>query len=1597
MGESYRGLTIRIGADTSNLARALKSVNRDASNAQSALRKINQALRMDPSSMTAVNAKIRLLNVQAAQAATKLRTLERSVSQMKADGIEATRRSLSEMGVTVGSATERYNALDKRIEQIKRTYLDLYKQAAKTNSELDGKVKYSAFKDWDMSHVVSQLKEAGIEASASGEKIDDLLAKYKSLSGQHADAQSQLADATRVAQYEDALAQIEKQRAEVRKLASDYVQLRAAQAGTQGSGFRKAAEELERMDSAAGTLKQRLSTLDRALELDPSNMAAAVLRMENLSQQEQIAKQRCEELRAQLRSLDSQGAGKTAANTSNLTIALERAKSAAVSAGESMAALKSKARVALQELSMTKASGAGASQVKAASDAFDSAAAKVREYASTVKEARSDVDRLAAAQKRVGVSTDLASEQSNLAGIRSQMSKTGSVAKSMYSNMTNIGLSLSTTLTPAATMFGNYAVQAANDIDTSYRNMRKTVQGSEQQFEDLKQSAMDYSKTHFTSADQLLEIQAMGGQLGIATKDLDTFSKVISNINIATNITDAETAAQQLGQLASITHMDSREFTSFSDSLTRLGNNNAALEDDIMDITMRIASQSNIIGMSTSDILAWSTALAATGQKRESAGTAFAKTEAMIEGAVANGSKAVKGYAKVADMSADEFVQAWKSNPTDALKAFIMGLKQIDDKGGSVEKTLSGLDINSVRQKQAIEGLVQTIGGLNDDVKMSKDAWDGVGDKWGQAGDAAREAQRKTEGFSGQLQQLKNNGQVFAANVADEIAPALGNLNGIISTLNSAWDSLDDTQKNVIIAFGGMSATIGPALTLLGAMGPALQKGASSISALRAAISIVASRNVDTAATFKAMMSSADGSAAVIGKAGNAMEAAGRKAAAMGSLARIAAAGVNVLKISFATLAPVLAVSAIALAVQKFQEMKEHADKVSKAEYGMRDAISAASSAANDGVPPTSKLSGATKTLQQAIDDANGSHDNFLQRQSDLVDSTDQAVSSFEEEVGPLNEAEGAISRFANKSELSADSQARLRGAIALVNESCGTQYKVVDAANGKISDADGKYSSAAGAADRYKESILKAIEAKKQEARTEMETQALKNAYSAYSSAQEDYNQQLLAQRRIQAQIEADKRMMQSTTNPLEFQSAETDLNNLQVQLNSTNAAVNEAKTSMDSAKQGVDNATASFDAQAKAAAGTSTAWDRLKASTGIAQNLQDAGASFDTLKSAMGEVGMKASQVMAIADNSPNEAAKITQAWDGTSQGLVQNALVMMGANEDVSYALANSGIKWQTFAAIGKQSFQSMVDYCNGDTNKMIEYLNKVNGQKLKGKRLIFTQNGFEAVSAKVSGINGKKIKNKTVVFGAKGVSKVLDETGNIDDKATKAMKGRKLVLTATGHVKVLNATDKIKKGEQEIKDGSIKIDDKGTAKLVSGRLDEVNKKSKDEKKNVDVNVSGNANEELDKISGKINGLSGKDVDVNVWFHAKGDQKAIEHSARGHVFTKASSLNMPRFAEGGIVTKPTVTEYGLVGEAGTEAMIPSANGSMGIFPLSNRRYVRPFARAVAEEMGGGGGSTVVNNYSIGEITYSDGSAIAGHVESIFDEAAHLIKAGA
>ena len=598
-----------------------------------------------------------------------------------------------------------------------------------------------------------------------------------------------------------------------------------------GADIKDFSAQIRKMQSTANGLSTQLRNVDKALKFDPTNAdllsskltiskekAAALEASLNLMNQKlkllkstagfeefdklEGASAKAKQFSAEVGRVDAQLAKvktsiKSLAEAQGLTSNLSNTN-ATISALEREGVEVKQLKTQYEQL---KAKKQEAEQNRNAA----SAVAEYRKLQSAIAQTKTQIQELEASEKQV--------EQVSLAQATNQFQTLGNAAKRVSSNIGTAFATLGSTVSPMIQMAGRYAIESANDTDSAYRNMRKTVQGTEEEFEALRQSAIRVSNTSVVSADTILNIEAMGGQLGIAVDELETFASVVSSLDIATDM-DADTIAESLGQMANVLKMSNDDLTRFGDSLVRLGNNMPAQESAIMDISSRISSMGSIVGMSTPDILAWSTAIASTGQNSEAAGTAISNTMGDIESACANGGEQLELFAQIAGMSADEFKTQWDNGGvTTVLKNFITGLNGMEDGGESATAALENLGITGVRQVQSIEGLMNTVDTLDDALQMSNDAWNGVADQWGDAGDAAREAAQKSEGFSGTLGTLKNVASNIGAELANSLTGPMQTFTGILQNVADEISKLPEPAKTAIAAIAGIGAAAGPVTT----------------------------------------------------------------------------------------------------------------------------------------------------------------------------------------------------------------------------------------------------------------------------------------------------------------------------------------------------------------------------------------------------------------------------------------------------------------------------------------------------------------------------------------------------------------------------------------------------------------------------------------------------------------------------------------------------------------------------------------------------------------------------------------------------------------
>lgn len=284
-----------------------------------------------------------------------------------------------------------------------------------------------------------------------------------------------------------------------------------------------------------------------------------------------------------------------------------------------------------------------------------------------------------------GIAKEAANANKSNVSFGDAMDKAGGGIDSLWSGATKAIKTTAEALLiagAAAGTVGGLAMKAGSDFESAFAGVIKTVDATDQQLADLEEGLRDMAKNMPMTAVELAGIAEAAGQLGIETENIESFTKTMADLSVATNLT-SDDAATQLARFANITGMSQTEFDRLGSSVVALGNNFAATEADIVSMGMRLAGAGSQVGMSEADIMGLATALSSVGIEAEAGGSAMSKVMINMQLAVENGQGAWKELREVAEMSGTSL-----ENVISTVNAGGKGLNTLGGKVGLTAKEL---------------------------------------------------------------------------------------------------------------------------------------------------------------------------------------------------------------------------------------------------------------------------------------------------------------------------------------------------------------------------------------------------------------------------------------------------------------------------------------------------------------------------------------------------------------------------------------------------------------------------------------------------------------------------------------------------------------------------------------------------------------------------------------------------------------------------------------------------------------------------------------------------------------------------------------------
>lgn len=379
---------------------------------------------------------------------------------------------------------------------------------------------------------------------------------------------------------------------------------------------------------------------------------------------------------------------------------------------------------------------------------------------------------------------------------------------SVGESMKNIGRSMSLNVTaPIVAGFGA-AVKASVDYESAFAGVRKTVNASEKDYKRLSDGIINMSKKLPVAATEIAEVAESAGQLGIKKKNILGFTKTIIDLGEATNMT-REQAATEFARFANIVDMPQKSFSRLGSSVVALGNNMATTESEIMTMSMRIAAQGKLVGMTESDITALSATMSSLGVEAEAGGTAMTTVLKKIDKAVDEGGQSLQAFAEASGLSAREFKAQWEKDPVKALQSFISGLASSKKEGKNLSELLGDLGIKGVREADTILRMANNHELLGEAINISGKAW-----KENTA--LSDEANQRYKTMSSKLKVLKNNFIAFGISIGNAIAPFVIKVSDMLTGLFKKMSEMPDGFKVAIAVVGTFAAALGPLILTMG-------------------------------------------------------------------------------------------------------------------------------------------------------------------------------------------------------------------------------------------------------------------------------------------------------------------------------------------------------------------------------------------------------------------------------------------------------------------------------------------------------------------------------------------------------------------------------------------------------------------------------------------------------------------------------------------------------------------------------------------------------------------------------------------------------------
>jgi len=311
-------------------------------------------------------------------------------------------------------------------------------------------------------------------------------------------------------------------------------------------------------------------------------------------------------------------------------------------------------------------------------------------------------------------------------------------------------------------------IGAAIKFESVMADVRKVVDfETPKQFEEMKKTILDLSRTMPMSPDQIGSIVEVAGQSNIAREELKQFAIDAIKMGVAFDLAGGQAGVIMANWRAGM-KLTQDEVVQLAGTVNFLSNNMNATAGDIALVIQRMGATAKKAGLASAETAALSAALLSSGAPVEVVGTALKN----MTNALTKGASATKRQAASFEKLGFDAVGMSRRMQVDAQGAILDVLSAINRLDAAEQPAIIS-DLFGEEAKAAIAPLISNLGNLEKAFKLA-------GDEASAAGSLTEEYEVRSKTTANAIQLFKNRTTVLGVKLGSVLLPPLNELLGVV-------------------------------------------------------------------------------------------------------------------------------------------------------------------------------------------------------------------------------------------------------------------------------------------------------------------------------------------------------------------------------------------------------------------------------------------------------------------------------------------------------------------------------------------------------------------------------------------------------------------------------------------------------------------------------------------------------------------------------------------------------------------------------------------------------------------------------------------------